>query len=430
MTRVTMIVHNALEFDPRVEREAAALARAGYEVTVIGTWEPDRTERVEQRNGFTIRRVSRRKPGIDLVSRAYPPLVERAQRFGRRVRVKPLRAIERRIRRPIAKALIWFIRAVVRAIRRVLRVLPQKTQRWAIEARMMFAAVRTKPHVVHAHDLNVLAPGARAARLSFAKLVYDSHEISPGLPAIRDPERVIRFERKLITKADRVIHTTPMRAQWAADTYGIPVPTVVRNIPDVARDVRPVDLAAATGFPPGTKVILHQGNMQRDRGLEELIQAMAKLDDSYGLLLLGGGKMRGALEELVAERGLGARVKFHSSVPHAELLSWTAGAFCGVSLLRDTCLNHKYSLPNKLFESIAVGCPMVASNNPEIAAFVAEHGIGEVCDPDDPADIAAAIERLAARRDAAAASARAAGERFRWEHEETTLLDLYRGLVG
>jgi glycosyltransferase involved in cell wall biosynthesis len=203
---------------------------------------------------------------------------------------------------------------------------------------------------------------------------------------------------------------------------------VVRNIPEGPRDVPPADLAAIAGFAPATKVILHQGNMQPARGLEALTEAMALLPADFALLYLGGGKLRTALEALVADRRLGDRVKFAAPVPHAELLAWTAGAWCGASLLVDVALNHKYSLPNKLFEYLAVGVPLIASDNPEIAGFIAEWRAGEICDPTDPMSIADAVTRLAARYDDAAAAARAAGAAFRWENEAQTLLKIYESL--
>ena len=430
VTRVCMLVHNSLEFDPRVEREAATLAAAGYQVTVVATWE-DRTPRREDRAGFRIRRVSRRRPGIDLVTRAYTSVSTGAERWRERPRSRPpttWRAVEQHARNLLVRAFLLGIRIPVRMTRRVLRELPTSSQTWAIENRMIAAAVATRPHIVHANDLNTLRAGVRAARLSGARLVYDSHEISSGLPSVRDPAAVIRYESPLIRKADVVIHTTPMRAQWTAETFGIATPEVVRNIPEGARDVAPADLAALAGFAPGTKVILHQGNMQPARGLEALTEAMGSLPDEFGLLYLGGGKLRPALEELVARQGIGDRVRFAAPVPHAELLAWTAGAWCGASLLVDVCLNHKYSLPNKLFEYLAVGVPLISSDNPEIAGFLAEWGAGEICDPTDPSSIADAVLRLGKRHDAAAAAARAAGAAFRWENEAQTLLKIYESL--
>ncbi|MFA5891158.1 MAG: glycosyltransferase [Actinomycetota bacterium] len=416
--RVCMLVRNSLEFDPRVEREAAALARAGYDVTIIAIWEPARTVRREERKGFRIRRVSRRRPGFDFITSVAGRAVGRLRSghhdgsSGSLPGRLPALAIR--------GASLW--------IGRALNLLPAITQRWAIEWRMALATAAARPDIVHAHDLNTLAPASWAARVRRAKLVYDSHEISPGLPTVQDPARVSRFEARLIRRADAVIHTTPMRARWAAETYGIRTPVVVRNVPEGSCEIAPVNIAAEIGLPPGTRVVLHQGNMQRDRGLEALITAFASLDEGFGLLMLGGGRLRPGLEQLVASLGLAERVKFRASVPHSELLSWTAGAWCGASLLVDTCLNHRYSLPNKLFEYLAVGVPLICSDNEEIGEFVRAHSCGEVCNPSDPASVAAAIQSLAARHDAAAEAARAAGKIHRWEDEERALLDLYANL--
>lgn len=419
MARITMLLHNAFTQDPRVEREARALLRAGHEVTVIAAWEPATTAKREIRDGYRIRRVSRRAFGVDLITSRFEKVIG-PDAWATSHRPATGGGAARRSGPAV-------LRIPVLVVRRMLRSLP--TAKSALLWRLAFAAWRSRPDVIHANDLNTLPAGVRAARWSRAKLVYDSHEISAGLPTIRNPERVIRFERGLIRKADEVIHTTPMRAAWTAETYGIPMPTVIRNVPEGPRDVAPLDLAAEAGFAPGTNVIMHQGYMQPNRGLEALIGAIETLD-GHGLLMLGSGKHRPVLERLVVDRGLDKRVVFRDPVPHEELLAWTAGSWCGASLLVDTCLNHKYSLPNKLFEYLAVGVPLIASDNPEIAAFVNEHRCGELCDPTDAASVADAIRRLAARRDEAAAAAREAAKLYRWENEEAKLLEVYGRVLG
>jgi glycosyltransferase involved in cell wall biosynthesis len=422
MARVTMLLHNAFTQDPRVEREARALVRAGHDVTVIAAWEPATTKKREARDGYRIRRVSRRAFGVDLITSRFEKVIGPGA-WATSHTASPNGPTGGASWKPGPAVL----RVPVLVVRRLLRSLP--TAKSALLWRLAFAAWRTRPDVIHANDLNTLPAGVRAARWSRAKLVYDSHEISAGLPSIRDTERVIRFERGLIKRADEVIHTTPMRAKWTADTFGIPMPTVIRNVPEEPRDVTPVDLAAEAGFAPGTHVIMHQGYMQPNRGLEALIGAMETLD-GYGVLMLGNGKHRPVLERLVADKGLEKRVVFRDPVPHEELLAWTAGAWCGASLLVDTCLNHRYSLPNKLFEYLAVGVPLIASDNPEIAAFVAGHRCGELCDPTDAASVAEAIRSLATWRDEAAEHAGEAAKLYRWEYEEAKLLEVYARVLG
>jgi glycosyltransferase involved in cell wall biosynthesis len=411
--RVCMFVRNSFEFDARVEREATALASEGARVTVVALWDPDRTRRRETRGPIRIRRVRRFFGLIDLLRAAWLR-TSRPESGGPRERTAITSGLD-------AMQRTWSKARKVSIVERLRDAM--------IALRMAAVGLDARADVYHAHDLNTLAAASWCARARGAQLVYDSHEISPGLPSVRDPVAVIAFERSLIGRADAVIHTTPMRAAWAADTYGIPMPTVIRNVPERHADVAPVDLGAAAEFPTGIRVILHQGFMSPDRGLEALVEAMASLD-GFGLLLLGGGRLRPALERLVGDRALADRVRFRDAVPHQQLLGWTAGAWCGASLLVDTCLNHRYSLPNKLFEYLAAGVPLIASANEEIAAFLEVHGCGELCDPSDPASIADAVKRLDARYAQVAAAARRAGERFRWENEEASLLEVYERVLG
>jgi len=411
--RVCMFVRNAFEFDARVEREATALVAEGNRVTVVALRDVGRLPVREQRAGFEVRRVSRWFWIVDRLRAAWV----------RRVNPEGPAPAERT---PVAAGLDAMQRSwtVVRKVGPI-----ERLRDAAITTRMIAVGLGTRADVYHAHDLNTLAAASWCARLRRAKLVYDSHEIAPGQEGIRDAAATERRERRLIDRADGVIHTTPMRARWAAETYGIPTPRVVLNVPDVSVPPEPHDLCAVFGFAPGTRVLLHQGGMQPNRGLEALVDSVALLDDSFALGFLGGGRARPALEAAARERGLAERVGFHGPVPHAELLRYVAGAWCGFSLLVDSCANHRWSLPNKLFECVAAGVPVIVSDNPEIAAFVDEHGVGETCDPADPASIAAAVGRLAKRHGAARDAALRAAGRYRWAVEKEQLIGLYREIA-
>ncbi len=103
--------------------------------------------------------------------------------------------------------------------------------------------------------------------------------------------------------------------------------------------------------------------------------------------------------------------------------------------IQPTTLNHRLTTPNKLFEAMAAGVPVVASNLPGMAPIVRETGCGLVCDPTDPAAIAAALRELleaspanldAYRRRALAA----AHETYNWETQMAPLLAEYGRLTG
>jgi glycosyltransferase involved in cell wall biosynthesis len=413
-TRVCMFVRNSFEFDARVEREATTLAAEGAAVTVVALWDPDRTSRSESRGPIAIRRVRRFFWFIDALRGAWI----------RRSRPEGGGPSE-------TTAIGAGLDAMQRTWTKARRVgVVGRLRDAMIALRMAAVGLRVRADVYHAHDLNTLAAASWCARARSARLVYDSHEIAPGQENIAHPAATAERERGLIHRADAVIHTTPMRAEWAATTYGIATPKVILNVPDVEGRVEPLDLSIALGFPPETNVIVHPGGLQPNRGLEALIEATSELDESFGLAFVGHGRHRPVLERMVAERGLGPRVRFHGPVPHRELLRYVAGGWCGASLLVDTCLNHRFSLPNKLFECMVAGVPIVVSDNPEIARFVSDWGIGEVCEPTDGASVAAAVGRLEKRYGEAKENVERSAGNFAWQNEARKLIDLYTELVG
>jgi glycosyltransferase involved in cell wall biosynthesis len=154
--------------------------------------------------------------------------------------------------------------------------------------------------------------------------------------------------------------------------------------------------------------------------------------DGVNLVFLGDPEP-GFGERLAAEirrRGVSDRVTALASVPLARLLGHTAEADVGVTLLQDTCENHRLALPNKLFEYIAAGVPVVASALPESQRLIDAYGVGWCVAPADPRGLADALRwALTASRDRGLRERleRARGE-LRWSREQARLLEVYDGL--
>jgi glycosyltransferase involved in cell wall biosynthesis len=121
-------------------------------------------------------------------------------------------------------------------------------------------------------------------------------------------------------------------------------------------------------------------------------------------------------------------------VPPSELLEWTASADVTVMAIQPSSLNHHYTTPQKLFESLAAGVPVVASDLPGMAGIVRANGVGLTVDPTSPPAIAAAIRELLdapdderqAMRERVLAVAHA---RYNWEAQVETLMGVYARLV-
>jgi glycosyltransferase involved in cell wall biosynthesis len=152
------------------------------------------------------------------------------------------------------------------------------------------------------------------------------------------------------------------------------------------------------------------------------------------LVLLGYGVWQQKLIAQVTEAPWAGRVHVLPAVPPSELLPWTASADVSVMAIQPSSLNHRYTTPQKLFESIAAGVPVVASDLPGMAEIVRTDGIGVLCDPTSPGEIAAGIRTIvsasaAERWERRARILRVAHERYNWESQLDTLLALYGELA-
>lgn len=373
--RVCMLLHKSVVRDSRVRREAATLAAAGHDVTVLELAPVAAGE--ELLDGF--RRRSVMPPG-------------------------------------------W-----------VRRRLPFATYRAAFLACFVSHGRAVGAEVVHAHDAAMLAPGALLARLTGAQLVYDAHELATGVQYRSGAwERAVgALERALVPRCAAVITVSDGIAERMRERYRLAVrPTVLRNVSDLV-DWAPAGgsrLRARLGLDDTDALVLHQGSAAPGRGCELLIEAVAGLE-GVALALLGAGDEPGArrLRAAAAAAGAGDRVHVLPSVALDELLDHTREADVGVSLLSDSCDNHRLALPNKLFEYVAAGVPVVVSALPELERIVRRYGIGWTVDPADAGDVRDGLRRaLAARGDPRLRERlRAAGRELRWPVERDRLLALY-----
>ena len=372
-----MLLHKSVEFDSRVRREASALAAAGHQVTVL-----------------ELAPVPPGQPWLDGFRRrsVLPPAVLR-------------RSLPWHLYR--GAFLLWFI--------------------WGI--------LSVRPQAVHAHDAAMLVPGAVGAWACGAALVYDSHELATGVPyRERGWDWLVRaIERAIVPRCAAVITVSDGIAARLRDRYRLKrTPTVVRNV--TALSVNGAGgLRRRVGLDATAPLVLHQGAPAPERGCEVLLEAVASLP-AVNVVFLGDPEP-GYGEQLASEierRGLADRVTTVGSIPLDELLAHTSEADVGVTLLQDTCENHRLALPNKLFEYIAAGVPVVASALPETQRLVEGYRVGWCVSPGDSAELAAALEgALAARDDTGlAARLRAAAAELHWSREQARLLRLYDELGG
>jgi glycogen(starch) synthase len=416
MARVTMFLQQPLQHDTRVEKEATTLAAAGYEVTIIAALHPG-LPREEMRGDVKIVRVDE----DPLPSRLVRRLVSRRTRG---VAGPPGTVITREsVDRGGLKA---------RLLRRALRLhLRLSSRRWSANA--VKAAADNRAALWIAHDLETLPTALRARRELGGRVIYDSHEFFTDSPLTRgDAKRWERIERRHIGEADAVMTVSGGIARLLAERYGIPEPQVLMNVPQApaAAGGDPVDLRADRGLPSDARVVLYLGGIQQLRGLDVMIRAIAERDD-LALVMMGPGShgYRDELTALATELGVAGRIGFLPPVPPAEIRRYALGADVGVVMHQAVSLSYRYALPNKLFDYLHAGLPVVVSDLPEIGAVVTDNRVGATCDPADPASIAAAIDRVTADPELRA-NVEAAAPRYTWEVEGAKLLALAASMTS
>lgn len=290
-----------------------------------------------------------------------------------------------------------------------------------------------------AHDLPVLPAAIAAADHAGAAVLYDAHELYPEQLVFGAAQQQFYrdVEAEIIGHADAVSTVNLSIAEEMARRYGIPTPAVILNATDPGdRDIPVAPTALlrnSLGIGRQTRILLFQGGLAINRNLENLVASMAHVTaPDVVLVVMGpGDEKREELRILARSLGIGPdRLRFHEAVPQRVLLDYTASADAGIIPYPGIDINTTFCTPNKLFEFIAAGLPMVANDLPELRRFVADTGFGIVHPMGSAQEVAAAIDALFAHDLGAFRERLAAGaSAYVWPAQEETLLALYRAAM-
>lgn len=306
------------------------------------------------------------------------------------------------------------------------------------QIRLFFFLLFHKADLLFSNDLDTLLPNYISSKIKGIPLIYDSHEYFTGVPELAETplKRKIwkGLEKLLIPKLKFMFTVNESIAKLYKDEFGIDV-KVMRNIP-MKRILPSKVTREAIGLPPDKNIILLQGaGVNINRGVEEAIQAMAYLDNCL-LLIIGGGDAVESLKKLSVELNLSGkarpddpfgRVKFISKLPFEELMQYTIHADIGLSIDKDTNINYRYSLPNKLFDYIQAEVPVLASPLVEVKKIIDEYGVGVCIESHDPQEIASKIKYMLADKDrwlVWKTNESKAKETLCWENEKKNLMDV------
>jgi glycosyltransferase involved in cell wall biosynthesis len=258
--------------------------------------------------------------------------------------------------------------------------------------RLYLFLLRTKTDVLFANDLDTLWANFRISELKKIPLIYDSHEIFCEVPELqnRPLKKQIweKLESRILPQLKNCITVNQSIADHFKEKYKTPF-AVVRNIPSKPP---PFELRSKQelGISADKKTLILQGSgINIERGAEELVMAMQYVDAR--LFIIGGGDVFEDLKRSVRQLNLGDKVIVKDKMPKNELLHYTYNSDIGISIDKDSNLNYHFSLPNKIFDYIQAGLPVLASPLPEIKQIVSHYNIGCFIENHDPKHIAERI---------------------------------------
>lgn len=300
--------------------------------------------------------------------------------------------------------------------------------------RLFVSLLGRKADLYVANDLDTLLPSFLVSRLFRKPLVYDSHEYFTGQHGLAERRFSYyvwkQIEGFLLPRIKWMITVNKSIADLYEREYGV-FPVVVRNVSLSSANISPRSRAEAGAEEGDLLAVLQGSGINPGRGAEELIEAIA-LTEGVKLLLIGSGDSYEEVKRLATVRGVSQKVKFLPRMPWEEMMSHTRSCDVGLTLDKDTCINQRYSLPNKVFDYISAGIPFIASPLPEVSALVAGYGCGLILSEVTPAEIAAKLMLL--KNDASLLASLknktvAVAPELTWEKEKITEQDLFRRVI-
>jgi len=241
------------------------------------------------------------------------------------------------------------------------------------------------------------------------------------------------FEKYIIKISDIVITVNKSIADILKQNTGKENIKIIRNI----SEINTVNLKlkrSRLNLPNYKFILIYIGSLAQGRGVDRLIECMTNVHKDIGLAIVGGEeKYHVGYNKLIERFFLSGRIRLLPSVSPNEVISICSVADVGIHPIENTCLNHFYCLPNKLFQYIQAGIPVLCSDFPEMRKIVDGYKIGEVFDVEDINNISDTInilfkdmERLMEYKN----NCVQASATLNWDIEKLKLFDIYNNLIS
>ena len=295
-----------------------------------------------------------------------------------------------------------------------------------------------QPDLIHAHDYHMIGVAVTAARNLrskglHTKVVYDAHELIEGLSY---PPATLRgwldLEGRFIHEVDAVTGVSDEQVDAIQRRYKLEVPpTVVMNAPviDGTRQQKPAN-TVRDEVGADTRILAYHGNVTPERGVETLVRALADMDENVHVAVIAPtGNQEVERVRVIAEK-IDVEHRFHTLnyVPNEELVGFISTADIAVVPYEATG-NNDIALPNKLFEALAAGLPVLVSDMRSLSRYVSERGVGAIFQAGSASDLAAQATMMLADLERFEIPVKQAAAEAHWTSQASKLIDVYANLL-
>ena len=258
--------------------------------------------------------------------------------------------------------------------------------------RLFFFLLLSNYNVLWSNDLDTLWANYIVSKWKNKKLIFDSHEYYTEVPELVDRPKVKKFwkriEQKILPKLKHVLTVSPSIVDLYKKEYNIDV-KLLRNVPLINKQ----SVAVENIKNQGKKILIYQGAINVNRGIEYMVGAMKYIDNAF-LYIAGYGDISEEIGKLIKSSNLENKVKMLGEIPLEKLHGYTLQADLGLSLEEDKGLNYRFALPNKLFNYIQAELPVLVSYLPEMMNLVNKYQLGLAIEKHDAKHIAEKINSM------------------------------------
>ena len=290
--------------------------------------------------------------------------------------------------------------------------------------------LRKKPaDCVNCHSLPLLPFCVLLKIIKKSKLVYDTHELETETHVTRGLRKFFSkiIEWYFIRFVDEVIVVSHSMANWYKKKYSLEKVWVVRNIPHALKStqVKSNLLRRKFNIQSDEKLFLYQGVIADGRGIVTLLRVFSKIKKDNHIVFMGFGELCDEVKKYSLKND---NIHYHQAVKPDELQKYSSSADVGVNLLENSCLNHFYCLPNKIWEYLNGMVPILVCDYPEMKKVVDQFQCGWTISPDE-INIQKKIEKISFTEiNKKKKNVIKMRGKFGWHEEEKTLYKIYQNL--